>query len=157
MLSLPCQIKNPLLRIMVISPSVWQVLEESKCIAESYRCSYVIPEHVLTVLYGQEAFRQSLEESGYGLEGFCQAVGSFVDAFASKSDCKIGPIKISRPLRWALEDAIEFASDRPDSVLRIPHIIYGISLLKDTLGGYLLREKGASLSKLLSHLDDLYS
>ena len=140
---------------MVVSPSVIQVLEESQSMAESFRCPYVIPEHVLAILDKQEAFRQSLRESGYALESFSQAVESFLDSFVSISDCRDGQAQISRPLSWALEGAIDYAAERQDPMLGIPHVIYGISLLKDTLGGYLLRGED-SLSKLIHHLDKRY-
>ena len=124
--------------------------------AESSRCPYVIPEHVLAILDKQEAFRQSLRESGYGLEVFSQAVDSFLVSFVSISDCRDGQAKISRPLGWALEGAIDYADERQDPILGIPHVIYGISRLKDTLGGYLLRGKDSSFSRLIRHLDERY-
>lgn len=144
-------------RNMVVSPSVIQVLEESQGMAESFRCPYVIPEHVLSILDKQEGFRRSLRESGYGPEGFSQAVESFLDSFVSISNCRDGRAQISRPLSWALEGAIDYAAERQDPMLSIPHVIYGIALLKDTLGGYLLRGKGSSLSRLIRHLDEQYS
>lgn len=65
-------------------------------------------------------------------------------------------IKLSRPLVWALGNAINEADEKGQQPVGIQHLIYGISELEESLAGYLLREKGNSISELIKATANQY-
>ena len=139
----------------IVTHSAYKVLEESMVLAKSGGDHYLTPEHILYVLDSKEKFRECLQENGYDAGLIDIAVLSFLAYFPS-SHLGGDKIRLSRPLELAIENAVEVASERNLSAVDLPSIVSGIALLKDSLAGYILREKGHSLQGLLKSLSEKY-
>lgn len=83
------------------------------------------------------------------------AILSFLAYFPTERK-DAGKVQLSRPLVWAIGNAINEADEKGQQPVGIQHLIYGISEVEESLAGYLLREKGHSLSNLITATANQY-
>ena len=127
-----------------ISRSAYEVLERSEKAAALMENAWITPEHVLCSMEAAGAFRNSAGEPGKNPTFFRDRLAYFLSCLPREED-KVEKQKVSALLQDALSIAIETAGELNAESVDIPHLIFGISLLEDSLAGYLLRKNQDAL------------
>ena len=127
-----------------ISRSAYEVLERSERAAALMENAWITPEHVLCSMEAAGAFRKSAGEPGKNPTFFRDRLAYFLSCLPREEE-KVEKQKVSSLLQDALFIAIETAGELNAESVDIPHLLFGISLLEDSLAGYLLRKNQDAL------------
>ena len=123
-----------------ITRSAYDVLELARQDAEMYLNPYVTPEHVLFQVESSGIFKHILEQNSMNPFFFRERLGLFLSSLSSVQLTPEYAPRISDSLRFAIEMAIEDVAAGNDNPIGVPQLLIGISQLKDSLAGYLLRK-----------------
>lgn len=123
-----------------ITRSAYDVLELARQDAEMYLNPYVTPEHVLFQVESSGIFKHILEHNSMNPFFFRERLGLFLSSLSSVQLTPEYAPRISDSLRFAIEMAIEDVAAGNDNPIGVPQLLIGISQLKDSLAGYLLRK-----------------
>lgn len=123
-----------------ITRSAYDVLELARQDAEMYLNPYVTPEHVLFQVESSGIFKPILEQNSMNPFFFRERLGLFLSSLSSVQLTPEYAPRVSDSLRFAIEMAIEDVAAGNDNPIGVPQLLIGISQLKDSLAGYLLRK-----------------
>lgn len=139
---------------MVTRPA-YAVLDGALRDARTYCNPYLTPEHVLFQMETEGIFSASLEKRALGQSYFRDRLGLFLSSLTSWTGTDEA-VRMSDSLETALDDAVLAAGDREDIPIDIPHLLFGIAGIKDSLAGYLLRKNPEVLEDFGVILFDSY-
>ena len=132
-----------------ISRSAFAVLERSEKEAALMENTWITPEHVLYSMEEAGVFYGAAGEAGKNPTFFRDRLAYFLSCLP-KEEGGVEKQKVSGLLQDALSIAIETAGEMNAESVDIPHLVFGLSLLEDSLAGYLLRKNQEVLPSFLS-------
>lgn len=124
----------------IISRTAFEVLEMARLDAVMYRNPYITPEHVLFQMEGAGVLKEAMEKASMKPTFFRESLGLFISYLSTTDPAEDYDVKLSKPLREALKDAIDAAGCDGGQPVTIFHLLWGISGLDNSLAGYLLRQ-----------------
>lgn len=133
----------------IIEQSTFDILEMARNKAEKESNIYVTPEHVLYQIEASGFLSDVLMANRLSSFFFRERLNSFLNSLQSANVSNIYPIKVSDNLRLAIDYAFNFADLQGDSIIKVPHLLFGIAQLKDSLAGYLLTNNSTILKELV--------
>lgn len=124
----------------IITQSAYDVLNKARIDAVEHRNPFITPEHVLYSMGANPDFHRALGKTGLPCSFFSDRLIYYLDCLCSVKSGSYYSVQLSEALRFVLDEAIIKAFQGKESAVDLPHILFGISCLNDSVAGYLIRE-----------------
>lgn len=124
----------------IITQSAYDVLNKARIDAEEHRNPFITPEHVLYSMGANPDFHRVLGIIGLPCSFFSDRLIYYLDCLYSVKLGSSYSLQLSKALCFVLDEAIITACQGRDSAVDLPHILFGISCLNDSVAGYLIRK-----------------
>lgn len=124
----------------ITSKEVSDLFEEMHILAYSLRHEYLLPEHALQVLLKNQSFRSILTAFDPNLDEIQQELNEFLQSLEKVPEDVDYSLCFSSQFDEVIEGvAMQLASSGKD-VIEIPHIVFQILQLKESMAAYLLNK-----------------
>ena len=136
-----------------ISRPVYLVLMRASKEASRMKNAWITPEHVLLSMEEAGVFCDSPGEPGKNATYFRDRLAYFLSCLPKEEE--EGAQMVSGLLQEALTIAIETAGETDAESVEFSHLIFGLSMLRKSLAGYLLRKNPEILTFSTNKLNRL--
>ena len=128
-----------------IDQSAFDILEMARYKAEIHLNRYITPEHVLFQIEASGFLSRVLNDNHMSSFYFRDRLNPFIDSLKSSDSEAKHMVQMADSLRFAIISAFDIADLQGDEIITVPHLLVGITKLKDSLAGYLLLTNPAIL------------